>query len=255
MTKKKHVYLLIFLVTVAVIAILLNTKYNHDKKLYQPKLWIGILDYRINFRDMGASLNQCLGKNEFRTGLVYRSNKYFSGWSCDKIANPDKIYSLNYSINEPHQYYCIKKDGSYLTGQHFNTTFEISDIENLYNWNKPEFNQAMCSFFKYTLNDIIQEKTLLFHCDAGRDRTGAFAAMLSIMLAEQKGLANEDLINAIECDYEKTSSLEKDKFGKMKIFISDFEKKGGISKFIATQCMIDQSKISQAADHFIPSKR
>jgi hypothetical protein len=255
MTKKKYVYLSLFLATTAITTLALSAKYNHDKKLYQPKLWIGLLDYRINFRDMGASLNQCLGKNEFRTGLVYRSNKYFSGWSCDKIGNPNKIYSLNYSTNEPHQYYCIKKDGSYLTGQHSNTTFEISDIENLSNWNRPEFKQTMCHFFNDTLNDIIQEKTFLFHCDVGRDRTGAFAAMLSIMLAEQKGLVNENLINAVECDYEKTSSLEKDKFGKMKKFISDFESKGGVSQFIATQCMISQSKISQAADHFIPSKR
>lgn len=228
-----------------------KAKYDHDKKQYQPKLWIGFFDYRINFRDLGKSLNQCMGKELFRTGVIYRSNKYFSGWSCDKIGNPDFIYSLNFNPREPHEYYCIRKDQSLLKGRHFNPHFEISDIENLENWKKTEFNNSMCDFFRHTITNINQNHSLLFHCDVGRDRTGAFAAMLSVALAEQKNLVDKDFIHAVECDYEKTAALEKEKFGKMQTFILDLESRGGVSSFLGVQCHISQADLSQAADHFI----
>ena len=140
---------------------------------------------------MGQSLNQCLNKDVFNTGMVYRSNRYFSGWSCDKIHNPDKIYSLDYSPWNPHAYYCEQSNGGRLIGFHPNTTFEISDIEKLSNWQKPEFKNAMCVFFKDTLDDLINHKSFLYHCDMGRDRTGAYTAMLTMMLAEQKSFNNE----------------------------------------------------------------
>lgn len=250
MSKKTKMILLISFFLV-VLGFASKAKYDHDKNQYHPKLWIGFFDYRINFRDLGKSLNQCMGKELFRTGVIYRSNKYFSGWSCDKIGSPDFIYSLNFNPREPHEYYCIRKDQSLLKGRHFNTHFEISDIENLENWKKTEFKKSMCDFFRNTITDINQKHSLLFHCDVGRDRTGAFAAMLSVALAEQKNLVNKDFIHAVECDYEKTSALEKDKFGKMNQFILDFEEHGGVSQFLETQCQISPADLLQAADHFI----
>lgn len=225
--------------------------YSTDKNKYQPKLWIGLFDYRLNFRDVGKSLNQCLNKEVFKTDIMFRSNKYFSGWNCEKIQNPKKIYSLNYSPWNPHSYYCVKSDGTFLNGIHFNTTFEISDIEILENWSKPKFKEAMCGFFRESILDIVHNNSFLFHCDVGRDRTGAFAAMMSMMMLEKRNLNNTDMINAIECDYEKTSALENHKVGKMKNFMAEMQAKGGVSKFIENECNIDPNLITQAANHFI----
>lgn len=253
MQKKKKIIFIIAIVAffLAFIAGGIGYIYKRDKTKYEPKLWIGIFDYRLNFRDVGESLNQCLNKTVFNTGLMYRSNKYFSGWSCDKIQNPKKIYSLNYSPWDPHSYYCEKADGSHLNGFHPNTTFEITDIENLDNWKRPEFKETMCSFFRETINDLIQKNSFLFHCDVGRDRTGTFAAMMSMLMLEQKNLSNQEMINAIECDYEKTSALEKHKIGRMKDFMTEMQAKGGISKFIESECKISPNVISQAANQFL----
>lgn len=67
----------------------------------EPVFLEGALNYRLNFRDVGASLNQCLGRNQFETDLIFHSNKFFSGWNCNKIHNPKKIYSLNYNPKHP----------------------------------------------------------------------------------------------------------------------------------------------------------
>lgn len=245
--KKKILILFAFLAT---IFFLLNHFYKKDKNKFEPKLWIGLLDYRLNFRDVGESLNQCLKKKVFHTHLVYRSNRYFSGWSCDKIQNPDKIYSLNFSPWNPHAYYCEKKDGSRLIGFHPNTTFEISNIEDLTNWQRPEFKETMCVFFKDALNDLIYHKSFLYHCDIGRDRTGAFTALLTMLLAEQKKFPKNTIIDGIECDYEKTSALEKEKVGRMRNFLREMEAKGGVSLFIEKQCSIAKPIFQTAADNF-----
>lgn len=224
--------------------------YKRDKNKYEPRLWIGFFDYRLNFRDVGQSLNECLNKSVFRIGMVYRSNKYFSGWSCNKIHNPDKIYSLDFSPWNPHAYYCEQSNGKHLVGFHPNTTFEISDIEKLSNWERPEFKNSMCIFFKETLNDLMTQKSFLYHCDMGRDRTGAYTAMLTMMLAEQKSFNNTEMENAIECDYEKTHSLEKEKIGKMKNFLQDMKKQGGVSQFIENKCGINKQTMQAAANNF-----
>lgn len=252
MKKKKILIILIVVAFVlASIAAIIGYVYKRDKSKYEPKLWIGLFDYRLNFRDVGQSLNGCLNKEVFNTGLMYRSNKYFSGWSCEKIQNPKKIYSLNFSPWNPHSYYCEKNDGTRMYGIHPNTTFEISDIEKLENWQRPEFKSSMCIFFRESIQDLIQKTPFLFHCDVGRDRTGAFAAMMSMIMLEQKNLSNDEMINAIECDYEKTSALEKDKFGRMKDFMKEMQSKGGVSKFIESECTINKETLRQAANQFI----
>jgi hypothetical protein len=59
------------------------------------------------------------------------------------------------------------------------------------------------------------------------------------------------MINAIECDYEKTSALEKHKIGRMKEFMLEMQSKGGVSKFIEAECNIKPEILSKAADQFI----
>lgn len=249
--KKLLLFTLIPFFLILLIVAVIGFVYKKDKSKYEPKLWIGFFDYRLNFRDVGQSLNKCLKKEVFNTGLVYRSNKYFSGWSCDKINNPNKIYSFNFSPWNPHSYYCEMEHGIRKYGFHPNTTFEINDIENFDNWKKLEFKETMCTFFEKTILDLTNKSSFLFHCDVGRDRTGAFAAMLSAMALEQKKLLNESTIDAIECDYEKTSALEKHKIGKMKNFISEQQKNGGISHFLQKECGINKDLMEKAANSFI----
>lgn len=252
MSRRKKRSLIGLILFLGIIFLLSYSIYWFDKKKYEPKMWIGLFDYRLNFRDLGQSLNQCLGKDVFQPHLVFRSNKYFSGWSCDKIQNPQKIYSLNYSVNEPHSYFCERPNGSKLVGIHPNTTFEISDIEILENWKRPEFKSTMCSFFKETINDLVQGSSFLFHCDVGRDRTGAFAAMLVMALAEQRNLPHEEIVSAIECDYEKTHSLESFKRGHMKAFLNETTaNQGGVSAFLEKECGLTQQVMQGASSHFI----
>jgi hypothetical protein len=59
------------------------------------------------------------------------------------------------------------------------------------------------------------------------------------------------MINAIECDYEKTSALEKHKIGRMKNFLNDMSAKGGVSNFIINECKINSETIFQAASQFV----
>lgn len=253
MKKKKRLIILIVSAVVLILAGIatIGYLYKTGKSRYEPKLWIGFFDYRLNLRDVGESLNQCLNKELFNTAMVYRSNKYFSGWSCDKIKNPEQIYSFNFSPWDPHSYYCEMNDGKRQYGFHPNTTFEISDIEKLENWQRPEFKQTMCTFFQRTLADLSYKRSFLFHCDVGRDRTGAFAAMIAMIALEQNNLVNEATIEAIECDYQKTSALEDHKVGKMRDFMKDMQKQGGVSRFIGQECGISKEEMQRAAKSFV----
>jgi hypothetical protein len=252
LNKNRKILKFIAIIFIFVVSFLvLRYFYYKDRNKYEPLLWQGFFDYRLNFRDVAQSLNQCMGKDLFQTGLVYRSNKYFSGWSCDKINNPQKIYSLNFSPWNPHSYFCERSDGTKLYGYYPNTTFEISDIEKVEKWKDPLFKETMCIFFNETLHDLTQKNSFLYHCDVGRDRTGAFTAMISMMMAEQKKLPSDEVINAIECDFEKTSALEKEQFGKMKKFMLEMKENGGVSKFIENTCEIKKETIAQAAEQFV----
>jgi hypothetical protein len=245
---KKTISVLFFLCLIFLLGLFV---YEKDKNKYEPRLWIGIFDYRLNFRDVGESLNSCLKESVFKTNKIYRSNRYFSGWSCQKINNPDKIYSLNFSPWNPHSYYCINTSEHKLHGFHPNWSFEISDIENLQNWENPDYKNTMCQFIQNNLNDLIQHKSFLYHCDMGRDRTGAYTALLTMLLAEQKSYAKTKMEEAIECDYEKTPSLEKEKVGRMKTFLYSLESRGGVSLFVQTQCNIAPELIKKAASEFL----
>ena len=57
--------------------------------------WEGFY-HDMNYRDLGDSINKCYGENIFKENLVSRSAGWFSGWSCNKIGNPDVLFSLNF---------------------------------------------------------------------------------------------------------------------------------------------------------------
>ena len=84
----------------------------------------------------------------------------------------------------------------------------------------------------------------------GRDRTGAYTALFVMLLAEQRSQNTPDLQNAIECDYEKTPSLEKHKIGRMKNFMVQMSNLGGVSQFIQNKCGIDSHLLKKASDRF-----
>ncbi len=255
MTFFRKMLVVIALASICLLSVLFYWIYEHDKSLYKPRLWIGFFDYRLNFRDVGQSLNGCLGQDVFRTGKIYRSNRYFSGWDCEKINNPQKIYSLNFSPWNPHAYYCALPNGQEIVGLHPNTDFEISDIERISNWNSSKFRESMCWFVKENIRDLIEKRSFLFHCDMGQDRTGAYSALLASALAGQAGFRDASLVNAIECDYEKTHSLEKEKRGRMINFIKQLEIHGGSSLFLQKQCGIKASDIYKASQEFMVQKR
>ena len=59
---------------------------------------------------------------------MFRSNKWFSGWSCNSLGNPDSIITLNYQPDKKWQYYCKQKDGEPIVGFNANAKVEINNI-------------------------------------------------------------------------------------------------------------------------------
>jgi hypothetical protein len=253
--KKRFIFSLI---TVFVLSLGIYYLYAKDRDAAYPRNWQGALSGRLNFRDLGQSLNQCLQQDVFEEGLIFRANKNFTGWSCNQIQNPKTIYSLNYDPEKPQQYFCEEDNGQILVGKHFNETFVIKDIIDLKNWEDPEFKDTMCTFLQDTVADLANRRKFLYHCDAGRDRTGALSAILAMIAAEEQNLDRTEVINAIECDYRKTSTLEEEKKGLMKTFLTHMQSQGGVSHFVETTCRIPKQTLVDASAAFVkksPSSR
>ena len=89
------------------------------------------------------------------------------------------------------------------------------------------------------------------HCDAGRDRAGAMSALIIGLVSEKRNLLNSKMINAIECDYRKTTSLIIGKYGRMEKFLEDIIKKGSIENFMLEKCSISKHKIESVSKMFI----
>ena len=106
-------------------------------------------------------------------------------------------------------------------------------------------------FYENILLDIIAEKKVLIHCDAGRDRSGAISALLIAMASEKAGLLDENMINAIECDYRKTESLVEEKYERMSNFIRNLINSGGVDDFLIQQCNLPPVIISRAAEKIL----
>lgn len=249
--EKISISIFIFINSVLILQINRAAYINRIATHPEPVFLEGILQYRLNFRDVGESLNKCLNRKKFVTNRIFRSNKFFSGWSCDKINNPDNIYSFNYNPKNPQKYFCMDKNSEKKFGISFNKNFIINDISNLNLWHQTEYKETMCTYFLYALQDLAQNHSFLLHCDAGRDRTGDFIAILVYILLEERHLNTVEAINALECDYEKTSSLELKQIGHIKNFLTNIKNKKDLKKFIQSQCNISNELITKASQNFI----
>ncbi len=191
-----------------------------------------------NFRDFGASLNACLGTPLMREGQAFRAAMWFSGFSCAAVGSPETILSLNFDPKDGHEFYCLQDDGTPTIGKHFNARAELNDLEFAKNWPNPVVRAEVCGFFAEGFAAIARGERLLVHCDAGRDRTGTYAALLQALAAEAAGRFDGALIDAVECDYRKTKSLAPAKLGRMNRFLRDVQAQGGPSRFLETHCAL-----------------
>lgn len=224
----------------------LRSFWYDDEGLPLAVRWEGLYHHK-NFRDVGGSVNQCLGQDLFKTEVALRANGWFSGWSCDDVGEPDILYSLNYSPSKEERYYCWDGEKNNI-GRFFNPEIQLHDLEFLKNWSDPKMRDAACGFFNDIFQAIIAQKKVLLHCSAGRDRTGTYSALLIALAAEESKKLDNTMLDAIECDYRKTESLVPDKFGRMKNFILDIQKKeGSVAQFFQNQCGTDVETLKRAA--------
>jgi protein-tyrosine phosphatase len=203
-----------------------------ENLVFKPE---GILDRKLNYRDAGASINQCLGTKSLREGKLMRAAEFFSGWSCERVGQPDVIYSLNFAAAKGGQYYC-RTANDVMVGQHFQAN-EISDIEFIENWQRPSQQvRAVCEFLSRAQRDLDQGLRVLIHCEAGRDRTGAVIALLAAMEFEKNGALTDQQIAAIECDYRKSESLKPYKYGRMTTMLKLMGGNSSVTNFIRDRC-------------------
>lgn len=195
----------------------------------------GALDSKLNYRDAGRSINECLGSPVLPEGKLLRSSGFFSGWSCDRVGNPDVLYSLNYSQAEDKRFYCRGSDGIRI-GTSFQVE-EISDIEFLENWDlKPEQTRNVCAFIREGWKIFEAGKSMLYHCEAGRDRTGAVIAIMAAYYFEGLGPLTDAQIDAIECDYRKSKSLKSEKYGRISKMLYEMRSQGGVRSYLDRFC-------------------
>ena len=206
----------------------------------------------MNHRDLGLSINDCLDEEIFKNNVVHRSAGWFSGWSCSKVGDPDVIFSLNYSPINNERFFCHESEEK-IIGKFFNDEIVLNDLEFISNWENEKIRIPTCLFYENILNDIIAEKKVLIHCDAGRDRSGAVSALLMAMASEKAGLLDERMISAIECDYRKTESLIEEKYGRMSNFIRNLINGGGVNEFLIQQCNLPTNIISKASERILSS--
>jgi len=206
----------------------------------------------MNHRDLGQSINHCLEEDIFKNNVVHRSAGWFSGWSCSKVGDPDVIFSLNYSPIKKERFFCHESEDK-IIGKFFNDEIVLNDLEFISNWEDEKIRIPTCLFYENILIDIIADKKVLIHCDAGRDRSGAISALLVAMASEKVGLLDERMISAIECDYRKTESLIEDKYGRMTNFIKNLINGGGVNEFLIQKCNLPANIISEASKRMLTS--
>ena len=234
--------LVIFLIGIKIRSL----SYNDDGQKRAVR-WEGFYhDY--NFRDMGSSLNECLGETIFRADVMLRAAGWFSGWSCDGVGNPETIFSLNYDPGKAERYFCQSDNGKTI-GRFHNTNFKLKDLEFPATWENEQMRSAACAFLGDIFLEVAQEKKTLLHCDAGRDRTGTIAALIAALVAEKNKVLNNRMLDAIECDYRKTTSLDREKYGRMKNFIRYLQTQGGVAMFLQEQCLVDGELLQQVANN------
>ena len=216
--------------------------------------WEGLF-IDLNVRDFGASFNECYGKKVIVEGRLFRAAQWFSGWSCSRVGNPEVMYSLNSSPNGTPEYFCNSNEGSKIIGRHFVRHRQLSDLEFMENWADASVRDDFCPYLSDSFNEISNGTKVLFHCDAGRDRTGLIAAVILGLTLERAGRFDNPSLEAIECDYRKSKSLVPAKYGRMSAFLEAVKAKGGIGAFISAQCNLDPNLIARAADRLLSASQ
>lgn len=198
--------------------------------------WEGLLPSKRNFRDAGASINRCVGREVVLENRLFRTGRLSSGWSCDSVGNPDEIFSLDAHGSDSQKFYC-RSDAGVKIGQNFQTV-QLNDLEFLETWDtKPKMVEAACKNFLAAKKALDQGSRVLIQCDAGRDRTGTMTALLMAYQIEENSELNDVLIEGLECDYRKSESLKAYKYGRITKFINEIKARyGSVRAFIATEC-------------------
>jgi hypothetical protein len=205
-----------------------------------------------NARDLGASLNDCLGEPVFAPDRIFRANVWYSGWSCQNVGNPDVIYSLNFAPERDERYFC-RDDEQLKVGRHFND-FKLNDLEFVKTWDEPGVTAAVCGFIRDELASLAAGKRILVHCDAGKDRAATNSALLAALAAEHAGRLDDRMIAALECDYRKSKRLERDKYGRMDQFIRGLRDGGGVTQFLQSRCGLTAADVAAAASSLITAR-
>ncbi|KTC89491.1 tyrosine-protein phosphatase [Fluoribacter dumoffii] len=236
-----------------------------------------------NFRDAGISLNTSCTFNApnynsilslkkpgsdqlFKTNILYRANKKFSGGSCEDVGNPDVILDLEYAPGQSPTY-CVTKDNKKVVAKVFNTSGDaIHSIEALPYL--PEQQKAdVCNYIKEGITDISQGKSILVHCSSGKDRTGAYVALLTYLFTEAENISGDQkqgIETAIMCDYLRSGtgifSSRHAPSHYQQNYLEDMDLyNGNAAAFLINQCnsvgvTISTDVIKKAADNFINSK-
>ena len=148
------------------------------------------------------------------------------------------------------EYFCRNENGTQVIGRHFVTHHELSDLEFVPTWTDPNTLADLCPYFVDAFQELKKGRRVLLHCDAGRDRTGAVSALFAAMAMEQPAPLGQREIDALACDYRKTSSLSPEKYGRVASFISDLVKAGGVTTFVAQRCQMDLATLQAGAAAF-----
>ena len=243
MTKMKWILLVLVMLLAAVLSYLgwIKIRSAGFESEYPLAIkWEGLYKDK-NFRDIGDSINQCYGRQVMRTGLIFRSNGWFSGWDCNEVGNPATIFSLNFDPKEKEMFYCWDSHEERPNiGKTFNTTIKLKGLESLETWNNAEMRSAACQFLREIFISIQQDKATLIHCSAGRDRTGVYSALLAAVTAEYSNMLDQNMLYAIECDYRKTRSLKPENYGRMERFLKDITRGGSVGQFLRSYCEISE---------------
>ena len=211
--------------------------------------WEGFLN-NSDSRDVGASINQCLGEKLMAEQAIYRASQWFSGWSCQTVGNPELILSLNYSPAKTGNFYC-RKEGRNEVGQFSPYRTALPHLNVMTTWENPEMRRSACWYLSQGMVAMLAKKKVLVHCDAGSDQSGVYAAIVSAMVAEASQRLDKKMLQAIECDYRKSRSVSLVHYGRMEQFIKELQDRGGVSHFLQVSCEMDPIFIASVASRLM----
>ena len=161
-----------------------------------------------NFRDLGGY--QTTDGRHVRWGLVYRSGEL----SRLTAADYDKLATLNIAVvcdfrrdsersaaptawsgSRPPTILNLPGDQAERGGGERGSSSTVPPLSPLLVASYPTYPKALASSFKTVLAQLkTQQGAVLYHCTAGKDRTGTFSALLLTMLGVPQAIVMEDYL-------------------------------------------------------------